>query len=154
MTRKIRDIIRLDVFRNSRMISVVSPERYALSLTFGFYIGLFPMVGVITVFGIIVAFLFRLNIWLVIGMTILMTPFHYLLIYPFVKLGRILFFNDSPVVSHISIRHIFGANTWHTIQYLIESAAGGIVVWGLISLLTGFFVYRLILKYRLQFGKS
>jgi uncharacterized protein (DUF2062 family) len=153
MTKMIREIFSLDVLRNSKILSI-SPERYALSLTFGFYIGLFPMIGVTTVLCLIATLMFRLNTWLVQGMNVLMAPLHYLMIYPFLKLGRILFFNDSPIVPHISLRQFLSADKWDTVFYLLESMVGGIVVWGIISSLTGFFVYRAFLKYRLQVVKS
>lgn len=60
-------IHRINNFLNSLLLKERSPQRLALSLCVGIYVGFSPFVGLHTLFGFILAWLFQLNfavIWI------------------------------------------------------------------------------------------
>jgi hypothetical protein len=124
-----------------------SPEKVVWSFLFGFYLGLFPVPGSTTVLCLLFTFIFRLNLLIVQAVQFSLFPFQLALIYPFMKAGRMLFFSSKEVVNVVSARQFTGAEGWHHIGYLFESVAGGIMVWFLFSMCTGFFLCRFLLRF-------
>lgn len=144
MSRLVRLNYKSEYFKDVFIIS--SPNyKTILSLTVGFYLAIFPVPGTVTLLCIIISFVFRLNLLLLQGMNWLLTPVQLALIYPFLKTGRILLFNDTRVFLPVSAKDLFHINP-ETIIHFIESVAGGILVWGIVSLITGYFLFRLLLK--------
>ena len=123
-----------------------SPSRKAVSLTFGFYLGIFPLPGSSTLLCLLAIVFFRLNPFLVQGMNILFTPFQMILVYPFLKTGRLLFFNEKNVMPGISLTQWINAENYEAFLYLFETVMAGVFIWGIISGATGFFLYRILLK--------
>lgn len=123
----------------------ISPAKYSLSLTIGFYLGLFPVVGLTTLLGTICALVFRLNIYLVQAMNLLLTPIQLLLLLPFCKLGQLMFFQNKKAII-ITVQHFIESNNWEILWYLLETALAGITIWLLLSATTCIFVYRFFLK--------
>lgn len=127
--------------------SILEPgEKKIESVMFGFYIGLFPMLGFTALLGFLTSMVFRLNHYFVQGMTLVMTPLHLLLWYPFLKAGRFLFFNDKNVIPAISFKEWFTVNDWHVFHYLLDTVVGGIGLWGIFCLVTFPFLYRFLAR--------
>jgi uncharacterized protein (DUF2062 family) len=116
------------------------------SLTVGFYLAIFPVPGTVTLLCILVSFIFRLNLVLLQGMNWLLTPLQIALIYPFLKTGRLLFFSNSKVLPFVWPESLPAAGNAETFYHIAESLVGGILVWGIVSLTTGYFLFRLLLK--------
>ena len=122
------------------------PQKVCLSIVFGFYLGLFPVVGMTTIFCLLFTFLFRLNPLIVQAVNWLLCPIQLVLIYPFMKLGRMLFFPDHDLLPEVSVREFWVPDGWDYLGYLWGSVVGGILAWFLFSLATGYFLYRLLLQ--------
>jgi uncharacterized protein (DUF2062 family) len=123
------------------LFSSSSPEKVCLSVVFGFYLGLFPVVGTTTVLGLLFTFFFRLNPLIVQAVNWSLYPAQLLLIYPFMKSGRILFFPDHELLPAVSLGDFWRAGAWGHWSYLGQSVAGGILVWLIFSLATGYWLY-------------
>ena len=124
-----------DIKRLTNAVSA-TPEKKALSLTFGFYAALFPVFGLTTFVGLLFAFIFKLKHYLVQGMNILFMPLQILLIYPFLKFGRMLLFDNQKIIPEIQLKEWFLFDNWETFYALFESVIGGIVIWSALSLTT------------------
>lgn len=123
-----------------------SPSRKAVSLTFGFYLGIFPLPGSSTLLCLLAIVFFRLNPLLVQGMNVLFTPFQFMFVYPFFKAGRLLFFNEKNVMPGISLTQWINAENQEAFMYCFETVMAGIFIWGILSAATGYFFYRFLLK--------
>lgn len=123
-----------------------SPRKTALAITLGFYIGLFPVTGCTTLLCILATLLFKLNPLTIQGVNWLLAPFQLMLMYPTLKLGRILFFPEKGILAETSLGNAIASPTWKSVFSLGETVVGGIAVWGIFSILTGYFVYRTLLR--------
>lgn len=121
-------------------------SKTVLSLTVGFYLAIFPVPGTVTLLCILVSFVFRLNLVLLQGMNWLLTPLQVTLLFPFLKTGRLLFFSNSKVLPYVLPENLPGPGNAETFYHLAESLVGGILVWGMVSLITGYFLFRLLLR--------
>lgn len=124
--------------------------RKSISLTVGFYLSLFPIVGTTTVLCLLVSSVFKLNHYIVQTLNVLMSPIQLLMVFPFVKAGRMLFFKGKNVLPDLSLQNWLAADTWDKFFYLLESAIVGIIAWGIFYISTGFVLYQLILKLKLD----
>jgi uncharacterized protein (DUF2062 family) len=124
--------------------------RKSISFTVGFYLSLFPVVGTTTVLCLLVSSIFKLNHYIVQALNVLMSPVQLLMVYPFVKAGRLLFFKDKNVLPDLSLQNWLAADNWDNFFYLLESATAGIIAWGIFSISTGFVLHQLILKLKLD----
>ncbi len=119
-------------------------DNKALSLTVGIYLGVFPVIGTTTIMCLLAGFLFRLNHFILQSLNILLAPLQLLLLYPFLKTGRILFSRDKTVFPDTILpADWFFSGSWDNLYYLFESLIGGIVIWMIFSVSTGFFLYKL-----------
>ena len=128
------------------LICPSSQGKAVLSLTLGFYLGLFPVVGLTTLLCLLATFLFRLNPLIIQVANFSVFPLQLVLICPFMKAGRILFFTKKELLPVVSAKQLLTADRWSHFCYLCESVAGGIAVWSLVSVLTGVFMYRFLLQ--------
>jgi len=115
MRTKRRNISFTDLVKHPASTSLSHSKR-ALSLTLGFYLGLFPVLGCTTVLGLAVSLTFRLNTFLVMGMNVLLAPVQLLLMFPFIKYGRLLFFSNSRTYSKITLHNFFKTDSWDTAE--------------------------------------
>ncbi|MGV8094866.1 MAG: DUF2062 domain-containing protein [Mangrovibacterium sp.] len=127
------------------LVQPASPRKMAWSFLFGFYLGLFPVVGAATALCLLFTFLFRLNPLIVQAVNFALFPLQVALIYPFMKAGRLLFFGSNEVLPAVSVGQFMAAEGWQHVIYLSKSVAGGILVWFLFSLTTGYFLYRFLM---------
>ena len=128
------------------LIHIISgpSKNKAISLTVGFYLAVFPVIGTTTLLCILTGLAFRLNHFILQSLNILLAPLQLLLVYPFLKTGRILFFQDKTVFPDTILpADWFFSGNWDNLYYLCESLIGGIVIWMIFSVSTGFFLYKL-----------
>jgi uncharacterized protein (DUF2062 family) len=140
-----RSIYQSGYFKDVFMIPSDS-YRTVLTFTVGFYLAIFPVPGTVTLLCILMSFLFRLNLVILQGMNLLFTPLQLILIYPFMKTGRYLFFSDTKVLPVLTTENLLQVKNTETMIHILHSIAGGILVWGIFCLTTGFFIFRLLLK--------
>ena len=134
-----------DLFRYIKTVSL-SPGKRALSITIGFYLSLFPVTGLTTILCLLAIVIFKLNPFLVQGINILFMPIQVILMLPFLKAGRIMFFTEKELLPEISQVKLSAFIRSDSLYYLFESIMGGVAVWSIVSVTTGFFLYRLLLK--------
>lgn len=128
----------------------IPAERKAISMTIGFYLGIFPIIGTTTILCLITILVFRINGMLTMTLNWMVYPLQIILVYPFLKMGRLLFFNDSHVLPDISVKQWFSVASPEGLRHLFESAIGGIAIWAMISLISGYFLYKIFLKICIQ----
>jgi len=145
MLQTIRKFAGAGFLKNLGLYSI-SPEKDALSLTVGFYLGIFPVAGTTTLLCLAAIAVLRLNSILTITLNWLVYPLQIILIYPFLKAGRILFYHNKKVLPDVSLKQWLNAESWENFYHLGESVMGAIAVWASVSIITGFILYRLFLK--------
>ncbi len=131
----------------SLKITTLSPQEKALSTTLGFYLSLFPVAGLTTILCLLAIITLRLNAYLVQGLNLLLMPLQLILMYPMLKAGRILFFTDTALMAKTEKVSWASFTKTDNLLYLFESIAGGIAIWAILSVSTGFFLYRILLKF-------
>ena len=112
----------------------------------GFYLGLFPLIGTTTVLCLLVSFIFRLNILILQAYNIVLAPVQLFAAYLFLKAGRWIFFADKEIIPAVSFNQLVHTQKWESLVYLLKSAAGGVIVWALFFVSTGFVLYKFIFK--------
>jgi len=73
------------------LIQGITPEKIALSLAFGFMLGIFPVLGTTSLLCLIAAMIFRLNLPAVQLVNLLVNPLWFALLIPFIRMGERLF---------------------------------------------------------------
>ncbi len=129
-----------------RISGDVSPRQTALSVTFGFYLGLFPVVGLTTVLCLVVAFFLRLNHLIIQSINGVLFPFQLILMYPFFKIGEIAFLHENEVFQVVIIKNLFSYQGWGTFLHLWKSIMAAIGIWAIFFIATAFAFYNVILK--------
>ncbi|MBN1819477.1 MAG: DUF2062 domain-containing protein [Prolixibacteraceae bacterium] len=132
--------------KNSGQLSLTSKKRTAVSLTVGFYLGIFPIIGITTILCLLVSFIFRLNILILQAYNILFAPLQIFTAYLFLKIGRLIFFTEKEIIPKVTFYDLMHTEKWETLSYLFKSAAGGIFIWSLFFVLTGFFLFTIFFR--------
>ena len=127
-------------------ISDLTIEKKALSITAGFYLGLFPLTGLTTILCQLAVFRFKLSTVLVQSINLSLSPLQILLMFPMMKTGRILFYNDHHVIHEISSWFNENISGSEIIFYIIQTVFSGVIIWGIITLSTGYFFYRILCR--------
>ena len=143
MSQLIRRISNIKFFR-FLLINTETPEKRALSLTLGLYLGIIPVIGIASLLTFPASMLLRLNHFLAQGMNLLATPLQLVMIYPFLKAGRLIFFNEKHVFPDVSVQSFLNIESWISFCYLFESVIGGIIVWALTTIITFPLVHKLL----------
>jgi len=153
MSQLIRRISNIKFFR-FLLINTETPEKRALSLTLGLYVGIIPVIGIASLLTFSASMLLRLNHFLAQGMNLLATPLQLVMIYPFLKAGRLIFFNEKHVFPDVSDQSFLNIESWISFCYLFESVIGGIIVWALTTIITFPLVHKLLLRIIHHFSRN
>jgi hypothetical protein len=125
----------------SRLKSGMSVEKMSLTLTLGICIGIIPVFGVSTLILTALALAFRLNIPAIQFVNYGIAVVKYVLFVPFLKLGQIIFF---PADSDIHLNNILSQyhnDFFGTFKMFWQLNLGGFIVWAIISIPLGLFIY-------------
>lgn len=136
------------------LASPAPPQKTALTLTLGFYLSIFPVAGSTTLLCLLATCLFRLNPLVIQAVNLMMSPIQLMLMYPFLKVGRIILSNQENLLPASSPKPYPVEATCINIKHLIEYATGGIVVWSLLFASTGYLLYLLILNFNQSMKKN
>jgi Fe2+ transport system protein B len=79
-------------------------------------------------------------------MNLLATPLQLVMIYPFLKARRLIFFNEKQIFPDVSVQSFFSIENWISLCFLFESVIGGIIVWAFTSIITFPLVFLLFEK--------
>ena len=121
------------------------PKKTALALTLGITLGIMPVIGLTFIIITLTGFAFRLNQVILQTVHLLVSPFQLILIPVFLSAGQYVFGSSEDVVKLAKVEY-------HTIaSFQMISQFGllilyGLIVWLLISLFFGYFLYKLLLK--------
>ncbi len=111
----------------------ITPEKIALSLAFGFMLGLFPVLGTTTLLCLAAAMLFRLNLPAIQLVNILVNPLWFALLIPFIRLGERLFGAPPLAMTASQIVALSNAGLLHSIRVLWLTALRAAAAWLLVG---------------------
>jgi uncharacterized protein (DUF2062 family) len=124
--RLIRPIVQL-------LTQGITPERIALSLAFGFMLGIFPVLGTTSLLCLAAAMLFRLNLPAVQLVNVLVNPLWFALLIPFIRLGERLFGAPPLAMTASQILALSHAGWLHSISVLWLTALRAAAAWLLVG---------------------
>jgi uncharacterized protein (DUF2062 family) len=124
--RLIRPIVQL-------LTQGITPEKIALSLAFGFMLGIFPVLGTTSLLCLIAAMLFRLNLPAVQLVNVLVNPLWFALLIPFIRAGEWLFGAPPLGLTASQILALSHANLLHSIRILWLTALRAAAAWLLVG---------------------
>lgn len=119
----------------------VSPQKLALSITFGVLIGIIPVLGITTVTCAVVAYFLRLNMAAIQLANWLVYPFQLLFYIPFLKTGEWIFENPRIPVSVTKLAIMIKEDWLLSLKTFGLAHLAGLGAWLLISVLIGFGLY-------------
>jgi uncharacterized protein (DUF2062 family) len=121
----------------------VTPDKIALSLAFGFGIGIFPVLGVSTVLCTVVAIVLRLNLPAIQLVNYLASPAQIALIIPFVRVGEhVLGVAPQPLSISEGFR-LMGIGVLHAIVVLWDAILHAALGWLVLGPAIIYIVYRI-----------
>lgn len=134
----------------SLLFRIESPRHMAVSVTVGWCIGIFPVVGITSMLCIPVIFLFRLNAAATITANLLASPLQLALIVPFWHLGRrIDVFGTGEQAAEAAVPGLLPH--WSAVGSGLVHA---IAVWAIFSVLIGLLFYLVLRKIQLAFARK
>jgi uncharacterized protein (DUF2062 family) len=110
----------------------LSPDRIALTIGIGLAIAVIPVIGVTTILSILAAWAFRLNQPIIQAINWTSAPLQLLLLFPFIRLGEMLFGGPRLAFSLEELVAMGKADPLGTITRLGTTAAHAVVAWGLL----------------------
>ncbi len=111
----------------------ITPEKVSLSLTLGFIVGLFPVVGTTTVMCMLIAAAFRLNMAAILLANWIAYPVQLILLAPFFMTGA-YFFGSAPVLHDSpAVILLFRSDIFYALETLGNTVWQAILVWGIVS---------------------
>jgi uncharacterized protein (DUF2062 family) len=123
----------------------VTPVQTARSVLFGFYLGIFPIIGVTTVLCLIAAYLFKLNYYIVLAVNYLVAPLQLILIVPFIQISHWANGKSETGLTQLTITGAAGTTNDSLLAQSVEYIGEAIACWGTFSLATGYLLYRLLI---------
>ncbi len=125
----------------------MTPHKLSLALSLGFCFGLFPVIGVTTLFCLVAAFLLKVNLAAIQLVNYLIYPLQIITILPLMKLGSYLV-NVNPVPYSIEeLIERMSSNFWETLEVIWLATLLGILAWAVIIIPISaivYFVLRLV----------
>ena len=125
----------------------ITPEKVALTIALGVFIGVIPMLGTTTILCTVAALALGLNmpaIHLVNGVAY---PLQLILLIPFYRAGAWLFRTDAPSLSLGGVRQLIQKGVPHAIQALWVVTMHALAVWIVAGTITSVIVYATILPF-------
>ena len=124
--RLIRPIVQL-------LTQGITPEKIALSLAFGFMLGIFPVLGTTSLLCLAAALLFRLNLPAVQLVNVLVNPLWFALLIPFIRAGERLFGAQPLAMTASQMITLAHADWLHSISVLWLTALRAAAAWLLVG---------------------
>jgi uncharacterized protein (DUF2062 family) len=127
----------------------LSPDTIALTIGVGLAIAVIPVIGVTTILSILAAWAFRLNHPIIQAINWTSAPLQLLLLFPFIRLGEMLFGGPRLAFSLEDLVAMGKADPLGTITRLGTTAAHAVVAWALfvpIVILGAYYATRPLLR--------
>ncbi len=135
----------------------VTPEKLALSLSFGITVGIIPLYGLTSLLITLVALGFRLNFAITHAVHYVVHPLQIALIIPFLKLGKIFYGESLFPYSIKKIIYMLNTDLWGTLNDFWTAYLSAFFIWLIISVPLFLLLYRMLLialrKYSLSIAK-
>jgi len=145
--RLIRPIVQL-------LTQGITPEKIALSLAFGFMLGIFPVLGTTSLLCLLAAMLFRLNLPAVQLVNVLVNPLWFALLIPFIRAGERLFGVPPLAMTASQILALANAGFLHSIGVLWLTALRAAAAWLLVGPLGIVVLYLILVPMVRRLGPS
>ena len=110
-----------------------SPEKIALSISFGLVLGVFPSLGWTTLLCFLAAVIFRLNLPAVQLVNFFVYPLQLVMLIPFIRAGEFLFHGGRLSLSVNQILAMIKTDVWHAIHVLWIATVHAVAVWTLLA---------------------
>ena len=107
----------------------ITPEKIAISISLGFALGVFPVLGATTLLCALAAVALRLNIPAIQLVNYLVSPLQLALLIPFMQVGGWLFGSGSTAFSLPEVVSLVRTDTRHAIVILWSSTVRAIGAW-------------------------
>lgn len=128
----------------SLLIQGITPEKIALSLSFGIVLGIFPVLGSTTLLCAAAALVFGLNLPAIQLVNYLIYPMQLFLLVPFMRIGEKLFHAAPLRFSLAEILTMVHENLRHAVSTLWLAEVHAIIAWLLIGPVTICLLYLLL----------
>jgi uncharacterized protein (DUF2062 family) len=123
----------------------ISPEKIALSVAFGFTLGVFPVLGSTVILCTFATFIFRLNIVAIQLVNYLVYPLQLILFIPFIRLGEFVLGHEPFPISMTEIFNMLTTDILGAIQKFWVANLHGIFAWALVCPVATAFIYVILL---------
>ncbi len=121
-----------------------SPEKIALSISFGLVLGVFPSLGWTTLLCFLAAVIFRLNLPAVQLVNFFVYPLQLVMLIPFIRAGEFLFHGGRLSLSVAQILAMIKADVWHAIKVLWIATVHAVAAWALVAPLAIYVLFRIL----------
>ena len=122
----------------------LTPDAMAWGVAVGMVVGVFPIFGLTTLVAAAVAIVFRLNMPLVQTVNYLMTPFHLLMILPWIRIGCWIFGWPGGHLTPAEILRHFTNDGWNAVFILWDITLRAVGAWCLMVPLALPLIYALL----------
>lgn len=123
----------------------ITPEKLALSIVTGFFIGIIPFIGVSTAICAFLALIFRLNIVAIQIANYIAYPLQLILFIPFIKAGESVFGFTDTSLSINEIVKMFQESFIEAVKILWLANLQGLLIWLFIAVPVSLIFYSIFL---------
>jgi uncharacterized protein (DUF2062 family) len=122
----------------------ISPVKLALSITLSVFLGLFPFFVLPTLLILLSAFVFRLNLPVMLVCNYAVWPLQIILFIPYIKLGNWLFHSNMAGIQLSGVVHALKADFWGALQSLSSVILQATGAWAISSIPAGFILFGIV----------
>ncbi|MBN2213756.1 MAG: DUF2062 domain-containing protein [Bacteroidales bacterium] len=122
----------------------ITPHKLALSVSLGITIGIIPLYGLTSLLVTLVVFCFRLNLTASHIGHYMVYPLQILLIFPFLKLGDLIFNNSLLPHSFDQLFAMLRTDVWGTLHHFWLAYLTATAVWFIVSIPLAIILYKVL----------
>ncbi|MBN2610620.1 MAG: DUF2062 domain-containing protein [Bacteroidales bacterium] len=125
----------------------ITPHKLALSVSIGITIGILPIYGITSILITLIALIFRLNFTASQVAHYAVFPLQLLLIFPFLKLGNMIFGHTLLPRSVEQLLFMMKTDFWGTMHNFWIAYLTAAVIWFIVSIPLSVLLYRVLFIY-------
>jgi uncharacterized protein (DUF2062 family) len=123
----------------------MSPEKLALTIALGFFLGTIPVLGSTTILCTVAALALRLNLPAIQIVNSFAYPFQLILLIPFYRMGASIFGSDASSISLSGVVSLIREGVLHAIETLWVVTIHAVVAWLVLGAVFAVALYSLLL---------
>ena len=123
----------------------ITPEKIALTVALGAFIGTIPMLGTTTILCTVVALALRLNLPAIQMVNGIVYPLQLILLIPFYRLGAWLFRTDASTITLTGVKDLIRSGILQAIETLWTVTMHALVAWLIPGTLASLIIYAITL---------